>query len=414
MTTPVGALSHLRVLDLSRILAGPWATQMLGDLGADIIKIERPGSGDDTRGWGPPYADDITGDDAADAAARSAYFCSVNRNKRSLAIDITSEDGAAILRDLAARSDILVENFKVGGLARYGLDYESLRAINPALVYCSITGFGMGGPDANRAGYDFMIQGMGGLMSVTGEPDGMPMKIGVALVDVLTGTNAATAILAAVMHAQRTGTGQHIDMSLFDVSVASLANQALNHLVADRVPGRLGNAHPNIVPYQAFATRDGHIILAVGNDSQFRKFCDVAGLDGLADDPDYATNKARVMNRTALLPHIEAAFRQQTTGWWLDKLAAVSVPAGPINPIDKVFAEPQAVHRGLAMTIDDDLNGTIPSVASPLRLGDTPPRTTSPPPRLGAHSRAVLRDLLAMDAPEIDRLMAAGVIAEPS
>ncbi|MGB1176167.1 MAG: CaiB/BaiF CoA transferase family protein, partial [Candidatus Puniceispirillaceae bacterium] len=280
--------------------------------------------------------------------------------------------------------------------------------------YCSITGFGQNGPDAHRAGYDFMIQGMGGLMSVTGEPDGMPMKVGVALVDVLTGTNAATAILAAVMHAERTGDGQHIDMSLFDVSVASLANQALNHLVADRVPGRLGNAHPNIVPYQAFATRDGHIILAVGNDSQFRKFCDVAGLDGLADDPDYATNKARVMNRTALLPHIEAAFRQQTTGWWLDKLAAVSVPAGPINPIDKVFAEPQAVHRGLAMTIDDDLNGTIPSVASPLRLGDTPPRTTSPPPRLGAHSRAVLRDLLAMDAPEIDRLMAAGVIAEPS
>lgn len=414
MTQGTGALSHLRVLDLSRILAGPWATQMLGDLGADIIKVERPVSGDDTRGWGPPFADEMTGDATTDAAARSAYFCSVNRNKRSLAIDITSPDGAAILRDLIPQCDVLVENFKVGGLAKYGLDYDSLKSINPRLVYCSITGFGQDGPDSGRAGYDFMIQGMGGLMSVTGEPDGMPMKVGVALVDVLTGTNAATAILAAVMHAERTGDGQHIDMSLFDVSVASLANQALNHLVADRVPGRLGNAHPNIVPYQAFATRDGHIILAVGNDSQFRKFCDVAGLDGLADDPDYATNKARVMNRTALLPHIEATFRQQTTGWWLDKLAAVSVPAGPINPIDKVFAEPQAVHRGLAMTIDDDLNGTIPSVASPLRLGDTPPRTTSPPPRLGAHSRAVLRDLLAMDAPEIDRLMAAGVIAEPS
>jgi crotonobetainyl-CoA:carnitine CoA-transferase CaiB-like acyl-CoA transferase len=414
MTQGTGALSHLRVLDLSRILAGPWATQMLGDLGADIIKVERPVSGDDTRGWGPPFADEMTGDATTDAAARSAYFCSVNRNKRSLAIDITSPDGAAILRDLIPQCDVLVENFKVGGLAKYGLDYDSLKPINPRLVYCSITGFGQDGPDSGRAGYDFMIQGMGGLMSVTGEPDGMPMKVGVALVDVLTGTNAATAILAAVMHAERTGDGQHIDMSLFDVSVASLANQALNHLVADRVPGRLGNAHPNIVPYQAFATRDGHIILAVGNDSQFRKFCDVAGLDGLADDPDYATNKARVMNRTALLTHIEAAFRQQTTGWWLDKLAAVSVPAGPINPIDKVFAEPQAVHRGLAMTIDDDLNGTIPSVASPLRLGDTPPRTTSPPPRLGAHSRALLRDLLAMDAPEIDRLMAAGVIAEPS
>jgi crotonobetainyl-CoA:carnitine CoA-transferase CaiB-like acyl-CoA transferase len=308
MTRETGALSHLRVLDLSRILAGPWATQMLGDLGADIIKVERPGTGDDTRGWGPPFVDAMTGDAASDAAARSAYFSSVNRNKRSLAIDITSPEGAAILRELIPHCDIVVENFKVGGLAKYGLDYDSLTAINPRLVYCSITGFGQHGPDSGRAGYDFMIQGMGGLMSVTGEPDGMPMKVGVALVDVLTGTNAAAAILAAVMHAGRTGTGQHIDMSLFDVSVASLANQALNYLVSDKVPGRLGNAHPNIVPYQAFATTDGHVILAVGNDSQFRKFCDVAGLDGLADDPDYATNKARVMNRTALLPHIEAAF----------------------------------------------------------------------------------------------------------
>jgi crotonobetainyl-CoA:carnitine CoA-transferase CaiB-like acyl-CoA transferase len=356
----------------------------------------------------------MTGDAATDAAARSAYFCSVNRNKRSLAIDITAPDGAAILRELIPQCDIVVENFKVGGLAKYGLDYDSLKAINPRLVYCSITGFGQQGPDSGRAGYDFMIQGMGGLMSVTGEPDGMPMKVGVALVDVLTGTNAAAAILAAVMHAERTGTGQHIDMSLFDVSVASLANQALNYLVSDRVPGRLGNAHPNIVPYQAFATTDGHVILAVGNDSQFRKFCDVAGLDGLADNPDYATNKMRVMNRTALLPHIEAAFGQQTTGWWLDQLAAVGVPAGPINPLDKVFAEPQAVHRGLGMQIEDDLNGSIPSVASPLRLGATPPQASAPPPRLGAHSRAVLRDLLAMDEARIDGLMDSGIIAEPS
>ena len=413
MTRETGALSHLRVLDLSRILAGPWATQMLGDLGADIIKVERPGTGDDTRGWGPPFVDAMTGDAASDAAARSAYFSSVNRNKRSLAIDITSPEGAAILRELIPHCDIVVENFKVGGLAKYGLDYDSLTAINPRLVYCSITGFGQHGPDAGRAGYDFMIQGMGGLMSVTGEPDGMPMKVGVALVDVLTGTNAAAAILAAVMHAERTGTGQHIDMSLFDVSVASLANQALNYLVSDKVPGRLGNAHPNIVPYQAFATTDGHVILAVGNDSQFRKFCDVAGLDGLADDPDYATNKARVMNRTALLPHIEAAFLQQTTEWWLDRLAAVSVPAGPINPLDKVFAEPQAVHRGLGMRIEDDLTGSIPGVASPLRLGATPPQATVPPPRLGAHSRTVLREILAMDEARIDGLMDSGVIAEP-
>ncbi len=409
-----GALSHLRVLDLSRILAGPWATQMLGDLGADIIKVERPGSGDDTRSWGPPFVDAMTGDAASDAAARSAYFCSVNRNKRSLAIDITAPDGAEILRQLVREADVLVENFKVGGLAKYGLDYETLRAINPRLVYCSITGFGQDGPDAGRAGYDFMIQGMGGMMSVTGEADGMPMKIGVALVDVLTGTNAATAILAAVMHAARTGIGQHIDMSLFDVSVASLANQALNYLVSGTAPGRLGNAHPNIVPYQAFATSDGHVILAVGNDSQFRKFCDIAGLDGLADDPAYASNKARVTNRAVLLPSIEAAMARQTTGWWLRELASAGVPAGPINSIDAVLDEPQARHRGLASKIPDDLNGSIPTVKSPMRLSATPPRATMPPPQLGAHSREVLADVLGLVDAEIDRLIEAGVIATPS
>ena len=414
MTKTPAALSHLRVLDLSRILAGPWATQMLGDLGADIIKVERPRSGDDTRSWGPPFADEMTGDADHDAAARSAYFCSVNRNKRSLAIDITAPDGAEILRRLACESDVLVENFKVGGLAKYALDYETLRAINPRLVYCSITGFGQDGPDAHRAGYDFMIQGMGGLMSVTGEAGGMPMKVGVALVDVLTGTNAATAILAAVMHAQRTGEGQHIDMSLFDVSVASLANQALNYLVSSSVPGRLGNAHPNIVPYQAFATSDGHIILAVGNDSQFGKFCDIARLDGLAANLDYATNKARVTNRASLLPHIEAAMAKQTTGWWLDRLGDAGVPAGPINTIDSVLEEPQAVHRGLASKITDDLNGSIPTVASPLRLTKTPARATLPPPRLGAHSRDILRDILSLDEAELDRLASLGVITDPA
>ena len=413
MTKSAGALSHLRVLDLSRILAGPWATQMLGDLGADIIKVERPRSGDDTRGWGPPFADGMTGDAEADATARSAYFCSVNRNKRSLAIDITSDEGAAILRDLAAECDVLVENFKVGGLAKYGLDYEAVKQINPRLVYCSITGFGQDGPDSTRAGYDFMIQGMGGLMSVTGEPDGMPMKIGVALVDVLTGTNAATAILAAVIHASRTGEGQHIDMSLFDVSVASLANQALNYLVSGNVPGRLGNAHPNIVPYQAFATEDGHIILAVGNDSQFQKFCDVAGLAGVADDPTFATNRARVTGRQTLLPLIEEAFLKHTTGWWLDELAKVGVPAGPINPIDAALAEPQAVHRRLSMKIPDDLTGSVPGIASPLRLAATPPKASMPPPRLGAHSRDVLKDLLSMEESRIDSLLSDGIIDEP-
>ncbi|MGC6453942.1 MAG: CaiB/BaiF CoA transferase family protein [Candidatus Puniceispirillaceae bacterium] len=409
-----GALSHLRVLDLSRILAGPWATQMLGDLGADIIKVERPVTGDDTRSWGPPFVDGMTGDAAMDAAARSAYFCSVNRNKRSLAIDITTAEGADILRRLVRESDVLVENFKVGGLAKYGLDYDSLSAINPRLVYCSITGFGQDGPDAGRAGYDFMIQGMGGLMSVTGEADGMPMKIGVALVDVLTGTNAATAILAAVMHAARTGSGQHIDMSLFDVSVASLANQALNYLVSGTAPGRLGNAHPNIVPYQAFATADGHVILAVGNDSQFRKFCGIAGLAGLADDPDYATNKARVTNRQMLIPLIETAMAKQTTAWWLTALASAGVPAGPINTIDAVLDEPQARHRGLTGRIPDDLNGTIPTVTSPMRLSATPPRAELPPPRLGAHSREVLQEVLGLDAAQIDRLADAGVIATPA
>ena len=413
MTQATGALSHLRVLDLSRILAGPWATQMLGDLGADIIKIERPRRGDDTRGWGPPFADAMSGDAETDAAARSAYFCSVNRNKRSLALDITSDEGAAALRELAAECDVLVENFKVGGLAKYGLDYEAVSKINPRIVYCSITGFGQNGPDSTRAGYDFMIQGMGGMMSVTGEPDGMPMKIGVALVDVLTGTNAATAILAAVMHASRTGEGQHVDMSLFDVSVASLANQALNYLVSGNVPGRLGNAHPNIVPYQAFATKDGHIILAVGNDSQFQKFCDVAGLEGIADDPDFATNRARVTNRQMLLPLIEEAFVKHTTRCWLDELATVGVPAGPINPIDAVLAEPQALHRGLSMMIADDLNGNLPSIASPLRLTTTPPQASLPPPRLGAHSREILRDLLSMDEDRIETLLASGIIDEP-
>ena len=413
MTKTGGALSHLRVLDLSRILAGPWATQMLGDLGADIIKVERPRSGDDTRGWGPPFADGMTGDAEADATARSAYFCSVNRNKRSLAIDITSDEGAAILRGLAAECDVLVENFKVGGLAKYGLDYEAVKQINPRLVYCSITGFGQDGPDSTRAGYDFMIQGMGGLMSVTGEPDGMPMKIGVALVDVLTGTNAATAILAAVINASRTGEGQHIDMSLFDVSVASLANQALNYLVSENVPVRLGNAHPNIVPYQAFATEDGHIILAVGNDSQFQRFCDVAGLAGVADDPTFATNRARVTSRQTLLPLIEEAFLKHTTGWWLDELAKVGVPVGPINPIDAALAEPQAVHRRLSIKIPDDLTGSVPGIASPLRLAVTPPRANMPPPRLGAHSRDVLKDLLSMEESRIESLLSDGIIDEP-
>lgn len=407
MTTVKTALGHLRVLDLSRILAGPWATQMLGDLGAEVIKVERPGSGDDTRSWGPPFVDIAD----HDAAARSAYFCSVNRNKQSLALDFTTPNGAEIIRQLVASCDVVVENFKVGGLAKYGLDYPSLRAINPKLVYCSITGFGQDGPDAHRAGYDFMIQGMGGLMSVTGEADGMPMKIGVALVDVLTGTNAATAILAAIINAERTGQGQHIDMALFDVSVASLANQALNYRVSGTAPTRMGNAHPNIVPYQAFATADGHIILAVGNDSQFAKFCEIANLSALSIDSAYATNQARVINRDTLIPHIVGAMQSQPTGWWLDQLAAAGVPAGPINRVDQALAEPQAMHRGLSRSMTDADGVEIPTIASPLRLTDTPPVTTHAAPRLGHHSLAVLRSHLGLSDAELEALVAEGVIA---
>ena len=403
------ALTGLKVLDLSRILAGPYATQLFADLGADVVKVENPDGGDDTRRWGPPFTTKADG-----GRGDAAYFSACNRNKRSITVDFASRAGADLLRDLAAKADIIVENFRPGGLKKYGLDYVSIAAINPGIIYCSITGFGQTGPYANRPGYDFLIQGMGGLMSVTGEPDGMPMKIGVALVDVLTGTNAATAILAAVMHAQRTGDGQHIDMSLFDVSVASLANQALNYLVSGQVPSRLGNAHPNIVPYQAFATADGHIILAVGNDSQFRKFCEVADCAALADDPAYATNRARVENRDRLLPHITAAFARQTTDWWLGELANVGVPAGPINPIDAVLDEPQARHRGLASSIADEKLGSLPTIASPLRLSETPPQNTLPPPPLGAHSVEVLREFLDMDRAEIDRLMASGVIADNS
>lgn len=407
MTTNNTALGHLRVLDLSRILAGPWATQMLGDLGAEVIKIERPKTGDDTRSWGPPFVDQSE----PGMAARSAYFCSVNRNKQSLAVDFTTPDGADIIRKLAASCDVVVENFKVGGLTKYGLDYASLKAINPKLVYCSITGFGQDGPDATRAGYDFMIQGMGGLMSVTGEADGMPMKIGVALVDVLTGTNAATAILAAVINAERTGEGQHIDMALFDVSVASLANQALNYQVSGTAPTRMGNAHPNIVPYQAFATADGHLILAVGNDSQFSKFCSIAGLDALRTDPAYATNQARVVNRQGLIPHIVTAMQAQTTQWWLDQLAAAGVPAGPINSIDQALAEPQAIHRGLGTHITDANGSDIPTVASPLRLAATPPVTQQAAPRLGEHTQAVLETHLGLSAVDIAQLVKAGIIA---
>jgi crotonobetainyl-CoA:carnitine CoA-transferase CaiB-like acyl-CoA transferase len=400
------ALTGIRVLDLSRVLAGPWATQILGDLGAEVIKIEKPGAGDDTRGWGPPWLKDGEGN----ATRESAYFLCANRSKRSVTIDMAQPEGQTLIRRLAAESDVLIENFKVGGLKRYGLDHESLCALNPRLVYCSITGFGQDGPEAGRAGYDFMIQGMSGLMSVTGSSEAEPQKIGVALVDVLTGLNAAIAVLAALQQRERTGRGQHIDVALFDVAMASLANQALNFLVGGTAPRRLGNAHPNIVPYQAFETADGHLILAVGNDAQFARFCRIADLPDIAGDARFATNAGRVAERDLLIPIVAAALKRQTTGEWLAMLDAAGIPAGPINTIAQAFAEPQAVARGLAMSLPHALGGTAPGVRSPFRLSDSPIREPLAPPTLGQDTELVLERLLGLPAEERDRLRGAGII----
>ncbi len=400
------ALAGIRVLDLSRVLAGPWATQMLGDLGADIIKIEKPGAGDDTRGWGPPWLADGEGRETRE----SAYFLAANRNKRSVTIDMAKPEGQALIRRLAQGSDVLVENFKVGGLKRYGLDHESLAALNPRLVYCSITGFGQDGPEAGRAGYDFMIQGMSGLMSVTGSPETEPQKIGVALVDVLTGLHAAIAVLAALQQRQRTGRGQHVDLALFDVAMASLANQALNYLVGGTAPRRLGNAHPNIVPYQAFETADGHLILAVGNDAQFARFCRIADLPEVAGDARFLANAGRVAHREALIPLVAAALKRQTTGEWLAMLDAAGIPAGPINTIAQAFAEPQALARGLALNLPHVLGGVAPGVRSPLRLSDSPVDAPLAPPTLGQHTDAVLEEVLGLTAEERARLRDAGVL----
>lgn len=391
MTTPPDLpLAGLRVLDLSRVLAGPWASQLLGDMGAEVIKIEKPGIGDDTRAWGPPWLE------SADRR-ESAYFLSANRNKKSVAVDIATPEGQRIVRALAEKSDILIENFKVGGLAKYGLDYASLSSLNRRLIYCSITGFGQTGPLAAKAGYDFMIQGLSGLMSVTGNPPaspaGEPQKIGVALVDVLTGLYASNGILAALEQRRRTGRGQHIDLALFDTAVACLANQALNYLVSGQTPQRLGNAHPNIVPYQAFATSDGHLILAIGNDGQFIKFCEAAGMDALAKDARFATNAGRVENRAALLHELEPAISRRTTSEWISTLDPLGVPCGPINSIAQAFAEPQAAARGLAMKLDAD-GREIPSVRNPLRFSAAPDWPSAPPPCLGEHTEAVLKEIL--------------------
>ncbi|MDR7092622.1 CaiB/BaiF CoA transferase family protein [Hydrogenophaga laconesensis] len=389
-----GALHGVKVLDLSRVLAGPWATQMLGDLGADVVKVERPGTGDDTRAWGPPW---VGGADHP-AHDMSAYFTCANRSKRSVAIDLSSEDGQALIRRLAAQTDVLVENFKVGGLTQYGLDYASLSQVNPGLIYCSITGFGQTGPYAQRPGYDFLVQGMGGLMSVTGqadtEPGGGPMKVGVALVDVMTGLYASNAILAALQHRHRTGEGQHIDVALLDVQVAALANQAANHLVGGLVPQRMGNAHPNIVPYQDFPTADGHMILTVGNDGQFERLCTVAGHAEWAADARFRTNAARVEHREALVALLRAETVKRTTAQWIDALEKAGVPCGPINDIAQVFADPHVVARSLRVPMPGPA-GELSTVASPLRLSATPVSYALGPPALGAHTEEVVREWLS-------------------
>lgn len=385
-------LDGIRVLDLSRVLAGPWASQTLADLGAEVIKIERPVTGDDTRAWGPPYATATDGTQTDE----SAYFLAANRGKKSVVLDIATAKGQSAVRALAASADVVIENFKPGGLAKYGLDYAALAAINPRIVYCSITGFGQSGPYRDRAGYDFMIQALGGLMSITGFPDeqgGEPTKVGVAVVDLVTGLYAAIAVLAALRRRDQCGRGDHIDLALLDVQVAMLANQGLNYLTTGTSPQRLGNAHPNIVPYQSFATKDGHFILAVGNDGQFRKFCELAGCLELANDPRFATNAQRVAHRLALAPLIEARTRERSTQQWIAELERAGVPCGPINTLADVFADPQVRHRGLRLDLPHAGAGQVPSISCPIRFHDAELNQNSGPPTLGEHTKDVLAKL---------------------
>jgi crotonobetainyl-CoA:carnitine CoA-transferase CaiB-like acyl-CoA transferase len=400
------ALSHLRVLDLSRVLAGPWASQVLADLGAEVIKVERPGAGDETRSWGPPWLRDASGGETRDAA----YFAATNRGKKSVTLDLSRPEGRAVARRLALRADVLLENYKAGALARRGLGYEELAAANPRLVYCSITGFGQDGPYRDRPGYDFLVQAVGGLMSITGEAGGPPTKVGVAVTDVLTGMYAATAVLAALAERERSGRGQHVDLALLDVQVAMLANQAESFLVTGVPPTRLGNAHPSIVPYQSFATRDGHVVIAVGNDGQFARLCEAAAAPALARDARFATNAARVEHREALVGALAPVLAARTTGEWVRVLEAADVPCGPINDLAQVFEDPQVRHRGMRVEIPDPRLGAVPAVASPIRLSGTPVTYERPPPALGEHTREVLVGLLGMEEGEVEALRRSGVI----
>ena len=414
----MNSLDGIRVLDLSRVLAGPWCTQTLADLGADVIKIERPGSGDDTRTWGPPFLKDAQGQDTAEAA----YYLGANRNKRSVTCDIAQSEGQALIRELVKHCDVFVENFKVGDMARYGLDYASLSALNPKLVYCSVTGFGQTGPYRERAGYDYAVQGMGGLMSVTGERDdlgGGPQKVGVAVADLFTGMYATVAILAALRHAERTGEGQHVDMALLDTQVAMLANLGSNFLVSGKVPGRAGNAHQNIVPYQVFevmppdgtapGTRD-HLILAVGNDGQFAKFCAVAGHPELAEDPRYAQNANRVRHRAELVPQLEAIMKTRTKAAWLGALESAKVPCGALNTLGEVFVDPPVQERGMVSTWSHPIQADLKLVSSPIKMSRTPVRQDLPPPMLGHHTAEVLSEVLGWTAAQQGPLRGKGVI----
>jgi crotonobetainyl-CoA:carnitine CoA-transferase CaiB-like acyl-CoA transferase len=408
-TKSAGALSHIRVLDMSRVLAGPWAGQILADLGAEVIKIERPGTGDDTRGWGPPYLKDREGNDTHE----SAYFLGANRGKKSLTLDISKSEGQAIGRDLASRCDVVLENYKAGDLARYGLGYEQLRELNPGLIYCSITGFGQTGPMRAIAGYDFIIQGIGGLMSITGErddlPGGGPQKVGVAVADITTGMYATVAILAALAHRTRTGQGQYIDMALLDVQVAMIANMNMNYLVSGRVPQRQGNAHANIVPYQVFDAADGQFVIAVGNDSQFAKFCEVAGCD-FPSDPRFKKNADRVRNREVLVPLLAAVLCKRTVHEWVERLEPLGIPVGPINNLAQVFDHPQVKERGMRVDLPHPLSGTVPLVANPIKMSVTPPTPTTAPPMLGQHTREVLLEHLAIDEARYMELKAKGIV----
>ncbi len=405
-----GPLSHIRVLDLSRVLAGPWCGQNLADLGAEVIKIERPEKGDDSRAFGPPWLKDKDGRDTKE----SAYFASANRGKKSVTVNLSKPEGQSIVRDLAAGSDVLIENYKVGDLARYGLGYDDLRKLNPRLIYASVTGFGQTGPYRERPGYDFMIQGMGGVMSITGErddlPGGGPQRVGIPIADIMTGMYATIAICAAIAHREKSGAGQHLDLALLDTQVGILANQGMNYLATGEAPGRIGNAHPNIVPYQPFKTSDGDIILACGNDNLFNKFCEVAGCRHLAQDSRFSTNSKRVENREAITALLAAIFSTRTTRDWCDALEAAGVPNGPINDLKQVFEEPQVAARGMKIELEHPLAGKVPLIASPMKFSMTPVEYKAAPPVLGQHTEEVLRGLLKMDAAAIARLRADGII----